>query len=56
MSEDEILASTDEPDPEYVDNTPAAPDDIEDDPEPMQAGEVAGEVDAEAEVAGGTEP
>ena len=52
MSEDEIPASVDEPDPDYVDTTPAAPDDVEDDPEPMQAGET----DGDAEVAAGTEP
>ena len=52
MSEDEITVPATEPDPEYVDTTPAEPDDIEDIPEPMQAGET--ESDAEPE--SGTEP
>lgn len=53
---EEITVPADQPDPEYVDESPpAAPDEV-DDPEPMQAGVDDAETDPEAEVAAGTQP
>ena len=51
MPDDELTTAATEPDPEYVDTTPAEPDDV-DEPEPMQDGET----DPAAEIPAGTEP